>query len=104
MWAGVAIAAAIFPWLARARRNRIIRDWSRILLVLCGLRLKLAGNALSPQLARSGVEPWSSGRLLLANPDLVERFRRGAPLNAPDYQRLYMGEERGYTDYPLLAD
>jgi N-ethylmaleimide reductase len=43
------------------------------------------------------------GRLLLANPDLVERFRRAAPLNAPDYDRLYAGEERGYTDYPFLA-
>lgn len=43
------------------------------------------------------------GRLLLANPDLVERFRRGAPLNAPDYERLYTGEEKGYTDYPTLA-
>lgn len=44
------------------------------------------------------------GRLLLANPDLVERFRRGAPLNAPDYDKLYVGEEKGYTDYPALAD
>lgn len=44
------------------------------------------------------------GRLLLANPDLVERFRRGAPLNTPDYERLYSGEEKGYTDYPFLAD
>ena len=43
------------------------------------------------------------GRLLLANPDLVERFRRGAPLNAPNYERLYTGEEKGYTDYPFLA-
>lgn len=44
------------------------------------------------------------GRLLLANPDLVERFRRGAPLNAPDYETFYSGEEQGYTDYPFLAD
>lgn len=43
------------------------------------------------------------GRLLLANPDLVERFRRGAPLNQPDYDRLYVGEEKGYTDYPALV-
>ncbi|MBY0577694.1 MAG: alkene reductase [Burkholderiales bacterium] len=42
------------------------------------------------------------GRLLLANPDLVERFRVGAALNAPDYERLYFGEEKGYTDYPFL--
>ena len=43
------------------------------------------------------------GRLLLANPDLVERFRRGAPLNAPDYGKLYSGEAQGYTDYPALS-
>jgi len=43
------------------------------------------------------------GRALLANPDLVERFRRGAPLNQPDYEKLYVGEEKGYTDYPFLA-
>ncbi|HJW27223.1 MAG TPA: alkene reductase [Rhodocyclaceae bacterium] len=42
------------------------------------------------------------GRLLLANPDLVERFRRGSPLNQPDYEKLYVGEEKGYTDYPFL--
>lgn len=44
------------------------------------------------------------GRLLLANPDLVERFRRGAPLNAPDYETFYTGEEKGYTDYAFLED
>ena len=43
------------------------------------------------------------GRLLLANPDLVERFRQGAALNQPDYEKLYAGEEKGYTDYPFLA-
>jgi N-ethylmaleimide reductase len=44
------------------------------------------------------------GRLLLANPDLVERFHRGAPLNPPDYATFYMGEAKGYTDYPFLQD
>ena len=44
------------------------------------------------------------GRLLLANPDLTERFRRGAPLNTPDYETFYSGEAKGYTDYPALAD
>ncbi len=43
------------------------------------------------------------GRMLLANPDLVERFRQGVPLNQPDYDKLYSGEEKGYTDYPTLA-
>jgi N-ethylmaleimide reductase len=38
----------------------------------------------------------------LANPDLPERFRRGAPLNVPDPSTFYGGTEKGYTDYPAL--
>jgi N-ethylmaleimide reductase len=44
----------------------------------------------------------SFGALYLANPDLVERFRIGAPLNRPDRSTFYGGGERGYTDYPSL--
>jgi N-ethylmaleimide reductase len=40
----------------------------------------------------------------IANPDLPERFRRDAPLNAPDPATFYGGGEKGYTDYPSLAD
>ncbi|HTH93588.1 MAG TPA: alkene reductase [Rhodocyclaceae bacterium] len=43
------------------------------------------------------------GRLLIANPDLVERFRRKAALNALDSTTFYAGEEKGYTDYPRLS-
>lgn len=42
------------------------------------------------------------GSLFLANPDLVNRFKLGAPLNQPDSSTFYQGEERGYTDYPRL--
>jgi len=38
----------------------------------------------------------------LANPDLVERFRSGAPLNAPDFATFYTAGPKGYTDYPAL--
>jgi N-ethylmaleimide reductase len=38
----------------------------------------------------------------LANPDLVERYRRNAPLNEPDQDTFYGGDERGYIDYPFL--
>ena len=38
----------------------------------------------------------------LANPDLPERWRRGAPLNAPQLEHFYSGEEKGYIDYPTL--
>ncbi|HXP32241.1 MAG TPA: alkene reductase [Stellaceae bacterium] len=44
----------------------------------------------------------SFANLYLANPDLVERFRRGAALNAPVRATYYGGDHRGYTDYPIL--
>lgn len=40
------------------------------------------------------------GRLYIANPDLVERFAANAPLNKPDRNTFYGGDEKGYTDYP----
>jgi N-ethylmaleimide reductase len=42
------------------------------------------------------------GRLFLANPDLVERFRRGAALSEPDTHTFYSSGSKGYTDYPAL--
>lgn len=44
----------------------------------------------------------SFGSRFIANPDLVERTRQGAPLNEADKSTFYQGEERGYTDYPAL--
>lgn len=45
----------------------------------------------------------SFGRPFLANPDLVERLRTGAPLNTPDKRTFYTTGPEGYTDYPTLA-
>lgn len=42
------------------------------------------------------------GRPFIANPDLVERLRRGAPLNVPDRSTFFGGGAAGYTDYPAL--
>jgi N-ethylmaleimide reductase len=43
------------------------------------------------------------GTMALANPDLVERIRAGAPLNTPDPATFYGGDATGYTDYPTLT-
>ncbi|SEP67356.1 N-ethylmaleimide reductase [Devosia sp. YR412] len=43
------------------------------------------------------------GELFLANPDLPERLKRGAPLNPADKATFYTEGERGYTDYPFLV-
>lgn len=43
------------------------------------------------------------GKAYIANPDLVERLQRRAPLNAPDPTTFYGPDAKGYTDYPTLA-
>jgi N-ethylmaleimide reductase len=53
-------------------------------------------------LSRGEADAVAFGIPFLANPDLPERLRRGAPLNEPDRSTFYSGEARGYTDYPSL--
>ncbi|MBS0408502.1 MAG: alkene reductase [Proteobacteria bacterium] len=42
------------------------------------------------------------GKLYISNPDLVERLRAGAPLNAWNLETFYSPGAPGYTDYPAL--
>jgi len=42
------------------------------------------------------------GRPFIANPDLPERLRTGAPLNRHDRDTLFGGDAHGFTDYPTL--
>lgn len=44
----------------------------------------------------------SFGRDFIANPDLVQRLRHNAPLNACQRETFYGGGAQGYTDYPTL--
>jgi N-ethylmaleimide reductase len=44
------------------------------------------------------------GKPFIANPDLVERLKHGAPLNVPDKATFYGGDAKGYTDYPALGE
>jgi N-ethylmaleimide reductase len=44
------------------------------------------------------------GRLFIANPDLPERLRRGAPLTPYNRATFYGGEAEGYIDYPTLDE
>lgn len=43
------------------------------------------------------------GRPFIANPDLVERLRIGAPLNLPNRETFFGGGREGYSDYPFLT-
>src|SRR5689334_21007561 len=53
--------------------------------------------------AQGGADAIVYGTKFLANPDLPERFKRGAPLNEADRATFYTSGQRGYTDYPTLG-
>ena len=54
-------------------------------------------------IATGAAEAISFGRPFIANPDFVERLRRGEPLAVPNMDFAYVGDARGYTDYPAFA-
>ena len=57
-------------------------------------------DSAEQRLAEGVADAIAFGRPFLANPDLVERFRHGAPLNVPDVKTFYTQGAEGYTDYP----
>jgi N-ethylmaleimide reductase len=74
-------------------------NWNGPLIENGGLTLDKA-RAL---LAAGKADAVSFGYLFISNPDLVERFRAGAPLAKANKANFYTGEgvdAHGYTDYP----
>lgn len=82
-------------------RTTLLRDATGIPLIGNGGYDVDTGN----EAVTSGrVDAIAYGQRYLANPDLVERFRLGADLNAWDEDTFYAGGATGYTDYPTLAE
>jgi len=54
-------------------------------------------------IAAGAIDAVAFGTAFLANPDLPERLRSGAPLNTPDPASFYSPGPAGYTDYPFLS-
>jgi N-ethylmaleimide reductase len=74
------------------------RIWPGTLMGNKGYDLARANAALRG----ATVDLVSFAALFLANPDLPERFRRGAPFNPPDRATFYANGDKGYIDYPAL--
>jgi N-ethylmaleimide reductase len=53
-------------------------------------------------LAAGQADAVSFGVPYIGNPDLVERMTAGAALNGSDPETFYVGEDRGYADYPTM--
>lgn len=46
----------------------------------------------------------SYGQMVLANPDFVERLESDGPMNPADPSTYFGGDDKGYIDYPTLAE
>ncbi|WP_236234435.1 alkene reductase [Pseudomonas tohonis] len=79
---------------------RELRDRYQGRIILAG---GLDSGSAEQALASGLADAVAFGRPYIANPDLVERLRQGAPLNQPDANTFYGGAEAGYTDYPTLG-
>jgi N-ethylmaleimide reductase len=53
-------------------------------------------------LAEGEADAIAFGRLFISNPDLPRRFELKASLSPYDRKTFYGGNEKGYTDYPML--
>ena len=78
--------------------GRIRTAFKGVYMANCRYDLARAQQAI----AADAADMVSFGALYIANPDLVERFRRGTALNTPDPETFYGGDEHGYIDYPFL--
>jgi 2,4-dienoyl-CoA reductase-like NADH-dependent reductase (Old Yellow Enzyme family) len=67
---------------------------------------KMTADTAQQVLAAGDADAIAFGLLFIANPDLPQRFKLGAPLNAPQPATFYNSngvDHVGYTDYPALA-
>jgi N-ethylmaleimide reductase len=74
--------------------------WPNALLVL---RAGRAVNELDRDVEAGLADIVPLGRWALANPDVVDRLRTGAPLAEADPGTFYGGGAAGYTDYPTYT-
>ncbi|HEQ0200392.1 MULTISPECIES: alkene reductase [Pseudomonas] len=87
------------PAYPQSFRERL-RERFRAPLIVCGnYDAERAEAILQAGLA----DAVAIGRPFIANPDLVERIRLGAPLAEANQARFYGGDAAGYTDYPTLG-
>ncbi len=71
------------------------------LIANCGYTQETASAAIKD----GNADLIAFGRPLISNPDLVERFANGWPLNPPADQSIwYSSDQEGYTDFPTYQD
>lgn len=84
--------------------DRIIQEmrksWDGTLILAGGYDRQTAIEALK----NGRADIIAFGRPFIANPDLPERFKLNVELNPTDSTTFFGGDEKGYIDYPFMAD
>lgn len=88
------------PALPDDIRDSIRKKFSGLLILSGGYNQERAEQDLTDKKG----DLVAFGRPLLANPDLIERWRHGAELNPPKMDLFYTPGPEGYTDYPALTE
>ncbi len=87
------------PAVPQSIKDTFRREFKRALILSGGYDAARA----EADLAAGKADLIAFGKPFLANPDLIERFKSGAPLNPFDMSTFYTPGPKGYTDYPELA-
>jgi N-ethylmaleimide reductase len=95
-----AIENKVEPEPAALRMVELMRNKYRGKLIMAG---GFDHDTAEQWLEQGKADLIAFGRKFIANPDLPERLRTRAPLNADDRPTYYGGGSKGYTDYPTLA-
>ena len=61
------------------------------------------GKSAAMEVQSGRADAVAFGQLYIANPDLAERFRKGARLNKANPDTFYTPGTAGYTDYPAIT-
>jgi N-ethylmaleimide reductase len=97
---GLGYLHVVDPIVAPKRVAPILREiFDNTFVVNGGFDVTQGNDAI----ARGDADLVAFGVPFLANPDLPRRFEEAAPLNPADQATFYVGEEKGYTDYPVLS-
>ncbi|RLD55056.1 MAG: alkene reductase [Bacteroidetes bacterium] len=74
--------------------------YNGVLITNCGFDFQ-TGNRI---IENGHADMVAFGKLFISNPDLVERFEKGADLNPWDANAFYTNGPEGYIDYPFMED
>lgn len=83
---------------SEAFRQAVRKQFSGVIIGSGGYTAEKAETLLNQGL----IDAVAFGRNFIANPDLVKRLEKKAPLNTPHPETFYGGDAKGYTDYPTL--